>query len=110
MLDESGKFGGSSSSINVDEKTSKNTSNISGSLGGNISADIADLVDPNIIRCEYKCASPDVSMYRNGIGGWLTRRWRKLAPGKLVCLDHSSSYCRNGKLYSYDPANNQKEV
>ena len=47
-------------------------------------------------------------MYRNGIGGWLTRRWRNLAPGKLVCLDHSSCFgdCRNGKLYSYDPANN----
>ena len=45
MLDESGKIGGSSSSINVDEQTSK-TSSISGSLGGHISADIADLVDP----------------------------------------------------------------
>jgi hypothetical protein len=110
VLDESGKNGGSSSTIGVDEKTSSSNSNVSGSLGGHISADIADLVDPNIIKCEYKCASPDVSMYRNGIGGWLTRRWRKLAPGKLVCLDHSTcpafDDCRSGKLYSYDPANN----
>ena len=52
--------------------------------------------------------SRHVSMYNNLIGGYLSQRWRKLAPGKLVCLDHYSCIgdCRNGKLYAYDPANN----
>ena len=48
-------------------------------------------------------------MYQNLVGGWLTKRWQNLAPGKLVCLDHASCGALDGgkcNLYSYDPNNN----
>lgn len=69
------------------------------------------LPDPTIARCSSQCteANNQLSMYNNLIGGYITKRWRNLAPGKLVCLDKNTCNpfdgCKSGKLYSYDPAN-----
>ena len=56
----------------------------------------------------YKCQGNNISMFSNFKGGWLTKRWENLAPGKLVCLDSSSCNVFAGNkcnLYSFDPAN-----
>ena len=70
-----------------------------GGGGGGFGDFVGDLVgdllpDPNLLKCQnsamYRNAathcvgSRHVSMYNNLIGVYLSQRWRKLAPGKLV--------------------------
>ena len=47
-------------------------------------------------------------MFSNFKGGWLTKCWENMAPGKLVCLDSLiCNFLAGNKcnLYSFDPAN-----
>ena len=125
--DGNGLNGGSGVEIDgqVPNGTGKNKGKgILGTIGGILGPLVPD---PNLVKCQLASSyssnavrsgrsctgSNQVSMYNNLIGGYLTGRWRDLAPGKLVCLDKSTcdgawdgNGCTRGKLYAYDPANN----
>ena len=79
--------------------------NILGGIGNIIGSIIPD---PRTAVCLHRCQGNNISMFSNFKGGWLTKRWENLAPGKLVCLDSSSCNVFAGNkcnLYSFDPAN-----
>jgi hypothetical protein len=117
------------SGIEIEGQVPNGTGNNGGDgILGTIGGILGPLIpDPNLVRCQLasnysanavrsgrSCTgSNQVSMYNNLVGGYLTGRWKNLAPGKLVCLDKRScdgawdgNGCTRGKLYSYDPANN----